>query len=74
MMYLFSIVLCMNRLPSLTGFLDSLCMEDGSSGDSSEECWESGCETSDGSLFLPTPEHPSRVISKVSPIDLPHVI
>ena len=48
--------------------LQSSCGED----DSSEDCWESGSEASDGSLYLPTPDR--RMVGRVSPIDLPHVV
>ena len=42
----------MHLLPPLTGHGDSSCGED----NSSEDCWESGSEASDGSLYLLTPE------------------
>ena len=54
MEYSLKATLCPHVLPSLTGCADSAessCGDD----DSSEDCWESGSEASDGSLYLPHP-------------------
>ena len=51
---------------------ESSCRED----HSSEDCWKSGSEASDDSLYLPTPARGSarRMMGTVSPIDLPNTV